>query len=295
MIDTGARYSTINTPLPPSTNTVPVVGFSGNTEEWPLSKPVPCIWNSLTFDHPFLLSQSRHVNLLARDILCSQNISLLMTPDYVEIHFPDGSVQRCATPKRAITQMVQTNVDTSASAVEQGAEIWWGLIPHFVSTPLYDTFSLWLPWISVLHLYTDPVNPPHCTFHYHLDGDENYDMLWHGFVRQCQETGEHPVVDVCNIYVGPEGVAAAISLPDGLQVMYTLSDTAAPHVTLKVANGGEAKALGPMIKRCLAATDWIPTQHTHLLYSPSTQTYMIAHSSHTLLHPEKRFLPHTYG
>lgn len=56
--------------------------------------------------------------------MCSQNISLLITPDYVEIHFPDGSVQRCATPKHAIRQLVQTNVDTSASTVEQGAEIW---------------------------------------------------------------------------------------------------------------------------------------------------------------------------
>lgn len=46
IIDTGARYSTINTLLPPSRNTVHVGVFPGNTEERPLSKPVPCVWNS---------------------------------------------------------------------------------------------------------------------------------------------------------------------------------------------------------------------------------------------------------
>lgn len=73
-------------------------------------------------------------------------------------------------------------------------------------------------------------------------------------------------------------MAAAISLPDCLQVMYTLNDMATPHVTLKVANGGEAKTLGSMIKRSLAM-NWTPTRQKNLLYSPSTETYMIAQSS----------------
>lgn len=51
MLDTGARYSTLNTPLPPSRNTLPVIGFSGNTEEWPLSTPVQYQWRTLTFEH----------------------------------------------------------------------------------------------------------------------------------------------------------------------------------------------------------------------------------------------------
>ena len=182
MIDTGARYSTLNSPLPLSKNTVPVVGFSGNTEEWPLSDPVPCKWNTLTFEHSFLLSPSCPVNLLARDIMCAQNVSLLMTPDYVDVTFPDGSVYRCATPRRAMRQMLQT-VDLSDPVGTQKAEIWWGLISDFSSTPLHDIFSLWLPWISVLRLYTDPVDPPHCTFNYDLCGDENYDALWNGLWR----------------------------------------------------------------------------------------------------------------
>ena len=295
MIDTGARYSTLNTPLPLSQNTVPVVGFSGNTEEWPLSKPVSCLWNSLAFEHSFLLSPSCPVNLLARDIMCSQNISVLMTPEYVDITFQDGSAQRCATPKQAIRQLVQTTAGSPDSGSEGGAEIWWGLIPDFLSTPLHATFSSWLPWISVIRLHTNPVDPPHCTYYYELYGDENYDALWNGFVQQYLETGEEPCVEIRDIYVGPEGVAAAVSLPASMEILYALSDTSPPYITLQVTNGGEAKNLGPMVKRCLMAGDWSPTQNKNLRYSPSTQTYMITHVSHTTLHPEKRHLSRTHG
>ena len=154
---------------------------------------------------------------------------------------------------------------------------------------------MWPPWISVLHLYADPVDPPHCTFNYELFGDGNYDALWEGFVNHCSETEEYPIVEIRDIYVGPEGVAAAVLLPDSLEPLYALTHTSAPHITLKVANEGEAKNLGPMVKRCLAACDWTPTQNNHLRFSPSTQTYMIAHSSHTILHPEKCFLSRTHG
>lgn len=151
-----------------------------------------------------------------------------MAPDYVDITFPNGSVLRCATPKRAITQMAKAHGGTSDPVDGQGAEIWWGLIPDFSFTPLHDTFSLWLPWISVLHLYTDPLNLLHCTFNYELYGDENYDALWDGFLQQCLETGKCPIVEIRDIYLGSEGVAAAVSLPDGLKVLYALGDTAAP-------------------------------------------------------------------
>ena len=46
-----------------------------------------------------------------------------MAPDHVDITFPDGSVQRCATPKSAIKQMIQANAPSSAPINENGAEI----------------------------------------------------------------------------------------------------------------------------------------------------------------------------
>ena len=92
MIDTGARYSTVNKPLPASKNIVLVTGFSGMKEEWPLSEKVPCEWNGLTFKHNFLLSPNCPVNLLARDILCSLNVSLSLTPNSVD--FIDVQHQR---------------------------------------------------------------------------------------------------------------------------------------------------------------------------------------------------------
>ena len=196
---------------------------------------------------------------------------------------------------RQIQQMVQTIAGPPDKVTEEGAEIWWGLIPVFLSTPLYVTFSSWLPWISIMRLQTNPIDPPHCTYNYEVFGDENYDALWDGFVKQCFETGEEPCVEIRDIYVGPEGVAAAVSLLSSMEMLYALSDTSVPHITLQVANGGEAKNLGPMVKQCLLACDWSPTQNKHLRYTPSTQTYMITHVSHTILHPEKRYVSRTHG
>ena len=115
-----------------------------------------------------------------------------------------------------------------------------------------------------MRLHTDPVDPPHCTYNYELYGDENHDALWDGFVQQCLETGEKPCAEIRDIYVGLEGVAAAVSLQASIEMLYALSDTSAPHITLQVANEGEAKNFGPMVKRCLVACDPSPTQNRNL-------------------------------
>ena len=295
LIDTGARYSTLNSPLPTSLGTVPVVGFSGKTEEWPLSEPVLCEWNGLKFYHEFLLAPRCPVNLVARDILCSLNVSLLLAPDYVDIKFPDGRIYRCATPKNALYQLTQTVVEGQAVEDPPDAEIWWGLVTDSENTLLSDTAVKWSRWFDVMHTYRDPVDPMHCTFNYSLEGNDDYDVLWSGLEKHCQETDDCPVVRTGHIYVAKEGVAAEVVLPEELEVLYNLHDTAAPHITLKVAMEGDARNLGPMVKRCREARDWVPTQSSALHYSHSLGVYRIVQTSDVSLLPEKRCLPRSHG
>ena len=294
MVDTGARYSTINKPLPVSKNTVPVIGFSGVKEEWPLSKPVPCEWNGLTFQHEFLLSSRCPINLLARDILCTLNVSLLLTPDSVDIRFPNGKVCRCATPKNALWQLTQTLSGVPEEGMSD-AEIWWGLVNNPEKTELFETKTAWSKWFDIMHAYREPEDPMHCTFNYTLDGNDDYDELWKGLVKHCEETEDFPVVETGYIYVATEGVAAEITLPEELQTIYALGETATPHITLKVAREGDAKNLGPMVKRGKESLDWTPTQCGKLQYSPKLDMYRIIQDSSVSLRPEKCFLPRSHG
>ena len=296
MIDTGARYSTLNSPLPKSTSTVPVIGFSGVQEEWPLSEPVPCEWNGLTFRHEFLLSPSCPVNLIARDILCELNLSLLLTPDFVDVKFPDGKTYRCATPKKAMGQLTQLvtegHVDDKSLP---DAEIWWGLVTNPGETPLHETNIAWSKWFDIMHAYREPDDPMHCTFNYTLEGDDDYETLWSGLKKHCDETNDRPIVETGHIYVAKEGVAAEVQLSEELEMIYALGATAAPHITLKVAQEGDARNLGPMVKRAREATDWIPTQCSKLHYSPKFDVYRIEQHSSITLNPEKCFLPRSHG
>uniref|UniRef100_A0A3Q3IL89 ribonuclease H n=1 Tax=Monopterus albus TaxID=43700 RepID=A0A3Q3IL89_MONAL len=71
---------------PHSKRTTSVIGFSSLKEEWPFSEAVPCRWNNLSFHHLFLLSPSCPVNLLARDILCSLNVTMMMSSSHCLLH-----------------------------------------------------------------------------------------------------------------------------------------------------------------------------------------------------------------
>ncbi|CAB1322623.1 unnamed protein product, partial [Coregonus sp. 'balchen'] len=68
-----------------------------------------------------------------------------------------------------------------------------------------------------------------------------------------------PTIRCCTIVCGQEGVAAPVILPSHLKSWYLLGEESAPHVTLAVGHGFEARSLGPMIRRA-SKLQWEPTQ-----------------------------------
>ena len=117
-------------------------------------------------------------------------------------------------------------------------------------------------------------DPPHCTLYY----DRRSDLVYHSeFEDKIQSTQYDLHVD--GIYIGEEGVAAAITLTSDLQMWYEMSGSASPHVSLALHAGHQAKELGQMVKTLVTLTDWQPTQIPRLFVSPSTRAYRIQYQT----------------
>ncbi len=56
---------------------------------------------------------------------------------------------------------------------------------------------------------------------------------------------------------------------------YEMTDTAAPHISMALHPGHEARELGGMTKRLKAVADWEPTDIYTVLYSPTAKSYWI--------------------
>ncbi|CAB1342795.1 unnamed protein product, partial [Coregonus sp. 'balchen'] len=108
--------------------------------------------------------------------------------------------------------------------------------------------------IYTFHPYKTPQAEIHCTLNV-TDNDVNpYTDDW-------DENMMHltPTIRCCTIVCGQEGVAAPVILPSHLKSWYLLGEESAPHVTLAVGHGFEARSLGPMIRRA-SKLQWEPTQ-----------------------------------
>ena len=79
-----------------------------------------------------------------------------------------------------------------------------------------------------------------------------------------------------NIYVGPEGVAAAAILTSHQMIWYQMGEEVVPHVSLALHPTHQAKDLGPMVKRAVEVTDWLQTQIPQVSFSPGCKTYCIS-------------------
>lgn len=66
--------------------------------------------------------------------------------------------------------------------------------------------------------------------------------------------------------VGPEGVAVPIHFTPEQLREYKMAPESAPHVTLAITKGGQAKALGPMVAAANKADDLARGVHQGFLH-----------------------------
>ncbi|KAL6456704.1 hypothetical protein MHYP_G00352480 [Metynnis hypsauchen] len=175
---------------------------------------------------------------------------------------------------------------------DETVDIYWGLLNEGQGqTPTtVELFQKWSPWIRAMAPYVSPGDPFHVTLFYDVGGDVTY---YDTFQSELQNTQWD--VQTNGIYVGPEGVAAPVTLTPEQYSWYRMIDTAAPHMSLALHPKHEAKQLGPMVRRANETTDWVQTQLPNVLFSPKTQTYHILATNIDTVTLEHQLLPRHHG
>ncbi len=126
------------------------------------------------------------------------------------------------------------------------------------------------PWIMDLDIYLPPIDPLHCTLFYDRHDTVMYQDMFNSIEGdRWRLTGE-------GLFIGKEGVVAPILLTPEQLKWYEMTDTSAPHISMALHPGHEARELGGMTKRLRAVTDWEPTDINMVLYSHTAKAYWIA-------------------
>lgn len=219
MVDTGATYSCIGntgSKLPLSGSSVKTVGFSGKTQIIPLTQPVPMFITGKSIT-AFLLYKyiNTPINLLGRDILCPIKANIICTQEGLKVDFP------CDHTYRLVPVRVMEKIDT----LTQPAVYWIQWLPKSELNQKWETWRNWtLKQMGAVH---KPLSLLHCTLMYDETQEHaDYEKCWEEMINK------KPVyMFSLNIYVGPQGAAAAVYLLPKLQQWFQVPDSA-PHVTL---------------------------------------------------------------
>lgn len=227
--------------------------------------PPDCFSSILTLSRLSFKSQGKRFVDAAGTIYCS--------PTGMTITFParESHVMSINPLTGQHTLLMQRTLEDQLHA-----DIYWGLLKpeNAPYVGLMTVYSFWKPWLLKLGNYRPPTDPPHITLNYLRELDfvynEEFSPLF-GTDRQI-----HAGV----IYVGPQGVAAAVFLTEEQQQWFSVKDSL-PHISLALHHNYEARCLGPMVRQLQLANDWediVDTDgyiHAILKYSHSIQSCKI--------------------
>ncbi|CAB1325697.1 unnamed protein product [Coregonus sp. 'balchen'] len=286
LVDTGCTYSAIRSRQPLSSESIQVVGVSGTPEAQNKTIPLLFQWGPSNLKHQFLYCPNCPINLLGRDLLCKLKCSIYLTEKGVEVSIDPIT----STPVHPVRVLMLPIIPTPVLSLTQ--EIYWlKCIESGQGTPeVQFKFNQLRQLIYTFHPYKTPQAEIHCTLNV-TDNDVNpYTDDW-------DENMMHltPTIRCCTIVCGQEGVAAPVILPSHLKSWYLLGEESAPHVTLAVGHGFEARSLGPMIRRA-SKLQWEPTQTPGITKATTENMWRfmtVDTEEHCL--PERLTLPRHHG
>ncbi|XP_046894207.1 uncharacterized protein LOC124479489 [Hypomesus transpacificus] len=279
MVDTGATYSCIGKNgfnLPLSSSSIRTVGFSGKTQVIPLTEPLTMQIEGKTIVAPLLYSAHTPINLLGRDILCILKANIVCTQRGLQIEFHEGPSANQMMPvmvgkelQNGLSPLMNVTAQDHHSRTPPLA-YWLQLAPQ--ESSLIQLWEEWEPWVQALVGKPRPQQMPlHCTLLY--DEHQNYTDYadcWMELINKKQ----YSIISQ-DIFVGPEGAAAAVTLPPELREWYHVQNSA-PHVPLMTTEGHRSSELGPMIKAASQVLDWRPTNNKYLHISPDARFHRIS-------------------
>lgn len=103
-----------------------------------------------------------------------------------------------------------------------------------------------------LDVYSLPIDPYHMMLFYDCDKTEWYEDFFSEFL-------EGKSWEICSndIYVGPQGVAALVLLPEDKESWFRMGNESVPHVSLAVHSRHQAKDLDPDLTGGLPVLIWL--------------------------------------
>lgn len=167
-------------------------------------------------------------------------VTILVTPQGTTLTLPNGNTFICIDHHHKFFQLW---LSTTNAQIPQTADIYWGMVVNPSTAPLILVFSEWHSLIALLVVYEAPPDLPQVTLCYDTSDDYTYQTMFKNELAGKQCTVISP-----GIVIGPQGVAAPITLTPEQLSYYRMSDTAAPHLSLAPSPGHQAKELGPMVK-----------------------------------------------
>ena len=246
LVDSGATHSVIkHSELPDcklSGRFVFSVGAGGVTCKERFTKPVACSDNEGLFNikHSFLLSPVCPINLIGRDLIVALGLSLISTPEGLEV-------------VKTSPQM-SMGIDNQLYIYQ-----WW--------YPYNQASQLLVPARCAFSAEgADFMKPEHlhCTAAVLTEPNTEYeeDFLY--------EVNDEITVECW--YWSSMRCAVSVCLTPRQSKYYNIKDADA-HISLSKAPTDRWRDLGPFVRECNQMTDWQPTDKPHIEYSPTNDAY----------------------
>lgn len=192
--------------------------------------------------------------------------SIACTQNGIHITFPDSPdiIQR-------MMPMLTPDAPKASHAIP--LVYWLRLTPQMPM--LRHKWEQWKPWVQIqLGAVTESTLPLHCTMTFDaIQSDTDYEEYWS---EQISRRHFHMIAE--DIYVGSQGAAAAIRLPDQLSQWFQFKNSV-PHVSLMMVEGHESHELGPMMRLALQVQMWTSTSNPNIHISADKQFIRIGNKT----------------
>uniref|UniRef100_A0A3Q3M0F2 ribonuclease H n=1 Tax=Mastacembelus armatus TaxID=205130 RepID=A0A3Q3M0F2_9TELE len=230
------------------------IGSSGQTVKEYLTKPLTCVHTlGHIFKHAFMLSPLCPINLLGRDLMIKLGISLISTPEGVQV---------AANEDLLTTHMVKHSSDSLMYAYE------WKLQQSTLSA---DTIDITHNLVSPENTEFMTVGDLHCTARVSFGSDVTFEKLW--------DRKSADKLATTFLFWSTNRCALSVSLLDEQERLFSVSNSV-PHISLSKSKLEEWRDLGPFVRRCLSVHDsrTVDTD-PDVMYSFSMKAYRKSYTS----------------
>uniref|UniRef100_A0A8C6UYN4 ribonuclease H n=1 Tax=Neogobius melanostomus TaxID=47308 RepID=A0A8C6UYN4_9GOBI len=270
LVDSGATVSCIRQKFPLTTKTMSITGCVGSPETKTFTEPLAVTLTNQTVEHEFLFLPECGVSICGRDLMCKLSLSLIFCPEGHKILNKSETILMMRRMKeKHMAKVLYLSPDVVQDLKAQTTIYWTEVITD--SEKGNDASRLWQEyktWAKSLYPMKEPFDPLHVTLNYVTLEDVTYDGLWE------EVEGQTFQVAYTNLYLGPQGMALAVALPEELKPYYEGGKESTPHVSLAISKHHTQKQLGPMVK--FASTlQYDATDTDKIFYNPQHQIFKI--------------------